>query len=117
PMAHDPALAAGLAGEGGEVAAVGAQRVAVDEEAGAAGAAGGGGPVAAGRDDAGHPISAARVQQVDVCATHALSFFSPSPSGEGLGWGSATSAVSARHPPPPSPPLKGRGFSHHAKSK
>ncbi|QBM77302.1 hypothetical protein E2E30_17120 [Sphingomonas sp. AAP5] len=34
---------------------------------------------------------------------------SPSPSGEGLGWGSARRQISARLPPPPAPPLKGRG--------
>ncbi|TPG47003.1 hypothetical protein EAH76_22860 [Sphingomonas glacialis] len=35
--------------------------------------------------------------------------FSPSPSGEGLGWGRKGHPVSARPPPPPTPPLKGRG--------
>ena len=33
----------------------------------------------------------------------------PSPSGEGLGWGSSPTSVLAGHAPPPAPPLKGRG--------
>ena len=32
---------------------------------------------------------------------------SPSPSGEGLGWG-LSSSIAGRHAPPPAPPLKGR---------
>jgi urea carboxylase len=37
---------------------------------------------------------------------------SPSPSGEGLGWGSwASGAEASSSSPPPTPPLKGRGFS------
>jgi xanthine dehydrogenase accessory factor len=38
-----------------------------------------------------------------------MRFFSPSPSGEGLGWGSAGES-SLRSPPPQTPPLKGRGL-------
>ncbi len=34
---------------------------------------------------------------------------SPSPSGEGLGWGLTVGAVLAGKPPPQAPPLKGRG--------
>ena len=34
---------------------------------------------------------------------------SPSPSGEGLGWGLSANAALDGQPPPPSPPLKGRG--------
>ncbi len=34
---------------------------------------------------------------------------SPSPSGEGLGWGVSANAALDRHAPPPAPPLKGRG--------
>ena len=34
---------------------------------------------------------------------------SPSPSGEGLGWGLDTPAISRVESPPPAPPLKGRG--------
>jgi methionyl-tRNA formyltransferase len=34
---------------------------------------------------------------------------SPSPSGEGLGWGLSSNAPLARQAPPPAPPLKGRG--------
>ena len=33
----------------------------------------------------------------------------PSPSGEGLGWGLSPYSTPAGQPPPPSPPLKGRG--------
>ncbi|MFT4027997.1 MAG: tRNA (N(6)-L-threonylcarbamoyladenosine(37)-C(2))-methylthiotransferase MtaB [Novosphingobium sp.] len=39
--------------------------------------------------------------------------YSPSPSGEGLGWGlSLPNAEISRQPPPPAPPLKGRGDAH-----
>jgi phage terminase large subunit-like protein len=34
---------------------------------------------------------------------------SPSPSGEGLGWGSASGDLPGGQAPPPTPPLKGRG--------
>src|SRR5687767_2715432 len=34
---------------------------------------------------------------------------SPSPEGEGLGWGLSPSAASRGTAPPPTPPLKGRG--------
>src|SRR3546814_10564543 len=36
-------------------------------------------------------------------------FLSPSPWGEGLGWGIAPGAELSGEPPPPAPPLKGRG--------
>ncbi|MBO9622770.1 MAG: DNA-packaging protein [Sphingomonas sp.] len=35
---------------------------------------------------------------------------SPSPSGEGLGWGSEASELPGEQAPPQTPPLKGRGF-------
>ena len=38
--------------------------------------------------------------------------YSPSPLGEGLGWGLSGTAALDRQAPPPTPPLKGRGEAH-----
>ncbi len=39
-----------------------------------------------------------------------IASFGPSPSGEGLGWGMSPNAAPAEKAPPPTPPLKERGF-------
>ncbi len=45
-----------------------------------------------------------RMKDVALPAAH-----SPSPLGEGLGWGLSGKSTADGHPPPPAPPLKGRG--------
>ena len=61
-------------------------------------------------------VDAVKIGMIGSAATaHAVADYlerlSPSPSGEGLGWGLSPDAPTIGTAPPPTPPLKGRGLS------